>query len=166
MKQQRAEQNRLNALAILHKTFSTSCLAPLATPARPSTSASKANHSNSSLEITPVVRVRQDNVVAPPPPATKRRNVFPKDKDTHHARATASDLITAALRKYRPRPKSESDEDSCFDLSTPDGEDSDAPIPSAQPRPPRPPVNPPPDRANPRSTPPPDADSVDRGDID
>lgn len=165
---QRAEQNRLNALAILRETFSTNRLPPSTVPARPSTSASRANNSNASFEITSVVQVRQDNAVAPPPPVTKRRHVFLKDKDKNSSvnQATTSDLITAALRKLRPRPKSDSDDDSCFDPSTPDGDDVDDLIPSTQPRPPRPPVMLPPARANPRSTPPPDAGSDDHADLD
>ena len=70
-RQVRAEQNRLNALEILQKTFSTSRLAPPSKPACPTTSTSTANHSNVSMEITSVVHLRQDNVIARPPPATK-----------------------------------------------------------------------------------------------
>ena len=70
------KQRQERALAILRKTFSTSRSAPPSRPPCPTTPASTANHSNARLEITSLVHLRQDNVIAPLPPATKRRNVF------------------------------------------------------------------------------------------
>ena len=81
-----------------------------------------------------------------------------------------SQLIASALRKLRPRPQSESDEDLCCDPLPPESE-SDVPIPSAQPHPPRLPDKPPPDCSNLQTTPPPNCDpdapgSIDDDDVD
>ena len=51
-------------------------------------------------------------------------------------------------------------------ILSPDETQSDVPIPSAQPSPPRPSVKSPPDCANPRTTPPPKCDLEDRSNID
>ena len=91
-RQERAEQNRLNALAILRKTFSTTRSAPPPKPSSPTTSASSMNHSNACLEVTSVVHLRQDNVIAPPPPATKCRNVFLNNTGMNQTRVNTSQL--------------------------------------------------------------------------
>ena len=117
-KRARAEENRLNALAILRRTFSTSSVPP-SRPSCITTSASSLNHSDACSVSTSVVRPCPDHVVAPPPLAARRRNVFLRTSDVCNAPVTASQLIASALRKLRPRPQSESDEDSRFDPCSP-----------------------------------------------
>ena len=117
-KRVQAEENRLNALAILRRSFATSSVPPPKLSCI-TTSASSLNHSDARSMSTSVVHPCHDNVAAPPPLATRRRNVSLRATDVCNARVTSSQLIASALRKLRPRPQLESDDESRFDPCSP-----------------------------------------------
>ena len=160
-KRLRAEANRQFALKILRQTFKPIPPDPLTNLDIPTSSASVCNHSNAGLITTSTSVIRAHNVVAPPVPAVKRRNISSKANEVKDVSKSVSAQITSALSKFRPRPRSDSEEDSCYDPSPPGSpipqnpDDVDVPI-----------VNPPPVRDNPGSPQPPEVDPADREDID
>ena len=124
--------------------------------------------------IPPSESPRVDDVIAPPPPVT--RLLHPTHK-SHQA--NLSQIITDALKIARPSPKRRTSRPSEVVNPLPDDEAApsdhsdmngdphdDEPIPSAQVRPPRPPVPPPPLRPNPRDTPPRANQDGDDDDVD
>ena len=139
-----AEENRQFALKVLRETFPNVKPSP---PNRGSSSAGSDNHPNSRspLSTTTTAEDRNDNAVAPPPPVTKL--LHPTKKHTH---PSISGAVVELLHNLRPRPGSISDDNSDvgsfgFVDNQQDMMDSDDQvIPSAQPRPPRAPVPPPP----------------------
>lgn len=90
-----------------------------------------------------------------------RRNISSKVNGVKDTSKSVSELISSALSKFRPRPRSDSDEDSCYDPSPPGSPiplnpyDVNVPI-----------VNPPPVCGNPGSPHPPEVDPADRENID
>ena len=112
-----AELNRVNALKILRATFRTADVVPPAPPPRrPSTSS--VAFSTSEVTVTSSTAPRVCSEVAPPVNPTKRRLISrPSGAVLDHR--TTSQALSSILHKLRPRPQSESDEDSCFDPRTP-----------------------------------------------
>ena len=112
-----ADSNRVNALRVLRATFRNVVVDPPTPPPRPP-STSSAACSTCAVTVTSTVVPRASSAVAPPVDPSKRRGIYRPTGAApgHHS---TSQALASLLRNFRPRPQSESDEDSCFDPRTP-----------------------------------------------
>ena len=106
-----------NCLKILCETFCTAPVVPPAPqPCLPSTSS--VPRPSCGTTVTTMVAMRMSCEAAPPVDPSKRRNISQPSGATCGNHSTSQALVNM-LRKFRPCPQSESDEDSCFDPRTP-----------------------------------------------
>ena len=109
---QQADSDCLNALKILRETFP--AVPPAQSPHPPSTLACPTFDPTVTFTSVP----RPCSEVAPPVDPSYRRNISHPSVAVQGCRTT-SQAFSSMLRKFRPRPQSDSGEDSCFDPSTP-----------------------------------------------